>query len=309
MYRMLAIDAAWANALSAQAPLTVESRFRHAINIARVDTTDSDLLWIASREVEKAPGALVLDIDDTPPFIKAGDAMRLQRDGDDAVLLHETAGSRIEVCRFDSLAPAAERNSCKMGPVRPVRTLDRAFLLAREAWLTSAPCISPYALHGARKDPYGSKLSDALRTGSRTLCRALCERSDKNVAEAAARLIGLGPGLTPSGDDFIVGAFCIRQACTPIADGKGVFRSDGTLRALTTLAESTTSVSRMYLHAALRREFAPHVSGAVRSLLEEDERFVAESMEKLLRFGASSGFDVLTGMVWYLAEKTGYGIR
>src|SRR2546428_16400 len=63
------------------------------------------------------------------------------------------------------------------------------------AWLLGVPLAFPLDGAGARAD---------------TLARACAADDPARSAEAATALLGLGPGLTPAGDDFTGGAFFAR---------------------------------------------------------------------------------------------------
>ncbi|MNJ65350.1 hypothetical protein D3C77_613590 [compost metagenome] len=56
---------------------------------------------------------------------------------------------------------------------------------------------------------FDKEVSRLLAEQSRLLLHALSEGSMKRAVQEATRLIGLGFGLTPSGDDFLVGLFAV----------------------------------------------------------------------------------------------------
>lgn len=116
-----------------------------------------------------------------------------------------------------------------------------------------------------------------------------------DVAEcrrAAIALLGLGPGLTPSGDDVLVGWAAALWAST-----SEVRRLAHEVRAalLAAAAERTTALSQAFLSAAL--------AGAIAEPLR---RFVRRpdpvSLDGLLQVGATSGADSLAG--YLLARRS-----
>ncbi|MDP9429386.1 MAG: DUF2877 domain-containing protein, partial [Actinomycetota bacterium] len=115
---------------------------------------------------------------------------------------------------------------------------------------------------------------------------------------AAARLIGLGPGLTPAGDDVMAGTMAgLVLLGHPAAD-----RFAATISALA--ASRTTELSRALLrHAAAGRvsvEYAAVLHGLV------GERPLAPAIAGLLGTGATSGRAVALGLCTAidLAERT-----
>ena len=116
------------------------------------------------------------------------------------------------------------------------------------------------------------------------LSRALAGTSPARVADAARALVGLGPGLTPAGDDVVCGALVALAAVC--ADGPR-----GRLAAAADLyADATTSLSAALLRGAACGDAVPQLSRLLRSLAgpgtDED---VAAAAAELARVGASSG--------------------
>lgn len=105
-------------------------------------------------------------------------------------------------------------------------------------------------------------------------------------------LLGLGPGLTPSGDDFIVGALVALHLL-----GCGELR-DALWRSLRALApESTNEISGAHLSAAARG-FA---SAALHDILNDVLAGNADRLDARIRaidaIGHTSGWDALAGAV------------
>jgi hypothetical protein len=118
------------------------------------------------------------------------------------------------------------------------------------------------------------------------------------VAEATAGVAGLGPGLTPSGDDLLTG---ILHAVTVWPDLAR--RADWTAARrvmIDTARPRTTRISTAYLEAAARGLATEPWHALVRALAAQPP--VVESLRAavldLLRFGETSGADGLTGFCW-----------
>lgn len=105
---------------------------------------------------------------------------------------------------------------------------------------------------------------------------------------AAARMVGLGRGLTPSGDDFLCGFFAV-------ADAMGDTRFEAVREAVLASLGRTTAVSAAYLRHALTGGYFTVYDRAVRALCA-DEPF-ALHCDFVLALGASSGTDTLLGAV------------
>lgn len=113
----------------------------------------------------------------------------------------------------------------------------------------------------------------------------------EDCAEALWGIVGAGPGLTPSGDDFICGfLFALHNAGTPAAED--MFAR--VARILSSRALPTTEVSAQMLRASLDGESA----AVFRELLEAfcGSRDMRDVMPKVRRVGHSSGMDFAVGM-------------
>ena len=156
----------------------------------------------------------------------------------------------------------------------------------RKVWAGCIACTSGHGrdatgAHRARRALRASKswLRDALETD---------RVSTSASSEAIAGLIGLGPGLTPSGDDFLVGALALLDA---LAESKA---HAALARAIADTPRGLTSpLSDCFLRAAAAghrgrasplRRFGGHV-GSARQGGRRDPRI-----------GHSSGWDMLAGI-------------
>ena len=112
---------------------------------------------------------------------------------------------------------------------------------------------------------------------------------------AANALIGLGPGLTPAGDDFVGGALIALRA-----SGKAGLADRVAAWALP-LAESRTSrISRTHLACAAAGEGHEALHGLLAALNDGDAP-ISRAMAALERIGHSSGRDSAAGALLCLA--------
>jgi hypothetical protein len=103
------------------------------------------------------------------------------------------------------------------------------------------------------------------------------------------RLIGAGPGSTPAGDDVVAGVLAGLHAT-----GRAAAASALGAR-VRPLLHRTTSASAHYLAAAADGRFAERVHVLVAGL--HDARAAARAARAALGFGATSGADLLAGLV------------
>jgi hypothetical protein len=126
--------------------------------------------------------------------------------------------------------------------------------------------------------------------GQRQIGRGIRGRDTRAFLAGAAALIGLGEGLTPAGDDCLVGALAVLSRFAPawLAE-QPVIRT-----AITAASEAgTTTVAREFLLHALDGSFSEPVVHLMHA------RSAAEALEyatRLAGMGGSSGADTLRGI-------------
>lgn len=126
-----------------------------------------------------------------------------------------------------------------------------------------------------------------------------------NLLDGVRNLRGCGPGLTPSGDDFIAGLLfglhllqkCRGRDFQPLADV--VFRA----------AHSANIFSNTFLELARRGLFFGRLKELIQALLAGSETSLRRATERLLAVGASSGADLATGFFMTLQSQTGLAVR
>jgi len=139
--------------------------------------------------------------------------------------------------------------------------------------------------------PWVEKIRHAIRSGNW-----------RQWASAAQHLAGLGPGLTPSGDDLLCGMLAglrfHRESC---GEGPGQGLLDGLARAV---AGETTPFCAQMIKAAGRGLVSGHQANWLKALYRGDFSSLEKWTKRLLAFGHSSGSDLLCGMFIALESVT-----
>lgn len=128
----------------------------------------------------------------------------------------------------------------------------------------------------------------------RDACRRL---DDRGAAEHAERLIGWGEGLTPAGDDFLIGVCAGLDA---LIDGDAARQAcrDSIGAAMCTASGRTTTISAHYLRLAAGGHYQERLLDARDALLcdaSPQRRDVA--LRTACTVGASSGTDSVAGLL------------
>jgi hypothetical protein len=106
--------------------------------------------------------------------------------------------------------------------------------------------------------------------------------------------LGRGPGLTPSGDDVIVGSIATLVSTAAFATGRLASLRGSLGRAA---AERTTDVSAEYLHYACRGMVAGPLHQLLTALHRGDSPATIEAVNRLRNFGHTSGIDSALGVI------------
>ena len=244
------------------------------------------------------------------------------------VLIEASRAHAMVIARMvDGASVAVAEATVAVGPVRfsladakawePVRVANGAATLARErtrlalaaatlprsglAPLAKAAFLdraalgrlrSPDPLLDAALPPFAALadwIGDALALG--------LDQPLAPVPAAVATLVGLGPGLTPSGDDLIGGALILlREAGRPdIAAALAGF--------VLPLAErSTGAISLAHLGAAAAGEATAALHDFLTVLAHGSDEALAAALAEVGRVGHSSGLDALAGIACVLAR-------
>lgn len=109
---------------------------------------------------------------------------------------------------------------------------------------------------------------------------------------APVDLLGLGPGLTPSGDDILGGALIALRAA-----GRADAAQDLDWQIAGEAAGATTPLSCAFLRAAAEGLGCAPLHGAIAALLKNDGAALADHVAALGRIGHTSGWDALAGVV------------
>jgi hypothetical protein len=139
-----------------------------------------------------------------------------------------------------------------------------------------------------------------------TLINSARRLDPDTAAPALTALIGLGAGLTPSGDDLLVG-FLAGLWCSVGEDAERLAFLAKLGEAVIALSTRTNDISRTYLLHAARGKVSSRLLALAEALSrgEESARLLAAA-EAAMQTGHTSGMDAVTGL---LAGMTAWDTR
>jgi Protein of unknown function (DUF2877) len=215
---------------------------------------------------------------------------------------HLTVGGPVG-CRADVLRMA--QLSIDLGTAKPWRAdlaaagVDLSVPQVARAWRTARRVLAQR--RPREGDAQATLLSRTVDRRGLCLARATRHLRVHEAARAVESLIGCGPGLTPSGDDLIVGFLAGLWSTAGDDPGQRAFRS-ALCAAVVAAARATSDISRAYLTHAARGRFAEPLATLATLIGDgatdgEIERLTAAA----LRVGHSSGGDGVLGLLLGLA--------
>ena len=131
------------------------------------------------------------------------------------------------------------------------------------------------------------RTAQLARKAAAHLAEAVGRReSNEELAEAVAQLAGLGSGLTPAGDDYLLGTMAALWLTG---------HADPVPQIAETAIPKTNALSAAFLKAAAKGEFMEPWHTLAQAWVMEDRQAITEAIEWIADFGASSGVDALAG--------------
>jgi Protein of unknown function (DUF2877) len=129
---------------------------------------------------------------------------------------------------------------------------------------------------------------------ARALARACARDDPAGAATAALSLLGVGNGLTPSGDDFVGAALFVRAQLALLVDPPAWRRAADTVVAAAPACTHPISVA-LLADLAAGRSWAP-LHDLVAALATRHSGRAAEAARALVGLGHTSGWDLFAGL-------------
>lgn len=246
-------------------PVAVHSVFHRTVNLLH----GTNLLTVAEGSLDDAPASLRVG----SPFW-AGLAPGITG----------TIGDRE--LRFAGVRAVTSNDTSWWAPVRATFTAQARERLPRT--LVELDTVRETPSDPAPTSRFDAAVKATLANRVDALAHALANRDHHGVAAAASRLVGLGRGLTPSGDDVLTG--CQLVASTP-GSGLAWIRAD---LDVTDAATRTTAVSAAMLRQAAQGRFRAVLLDLSNAIALG--RNVSTTAARVRAIGSSSGVDLLSGV-------------
>ncbi|MCW2912313.1 MAG: hypothetical protein JWN52_381 [Actinomycetia bacterium] len=172
-------------------------------------------------------------------------------------------------------------------------------------WWDPSPVLGPvpharlaHAAMALETAARGGVFGLAGHPGPRRLADRCAAGDLAHAVDAAERIVGLGPGLTPSGDDVLAGLLIsLRLLGGAVHGGEtAIWLADWIGAAVTADADTrTTALAATLLHCAARGQAGAEVAAVLRALAGQEH--LAPAVRRLLGAGHTSGADLIWGVL------------
>ena len=144
------------------------------------------------------------------------------------------------------------------------------------------------------KSPYDKEVNRILHERIASLKLAFMEEEEKGILESSMSLIGLGPGLTPSGDDVLLGILSVLNLKNHRYEKfRPLFE-----KVIQSAYEETNILSYYGLRRANDGFIRQDITDFTVAMIEKEN--IEQELEKILQIGHSSGQDITYGIMTLL---------
>ena len=213
------------------------------------------------------------------------------------------AAARGGILRFDCSPLIVDLRGARVWKCRMAElNMDLELTIAQKAWSTAWRLLNQgQRLKRAEiiaddlfQSKAGSALSQRISQPITHLIVSARKLDIQGSVQAAEKMIGLGPGVTPSGDDILIGFLAGLWSLAGRNPAQISFvQSFG--KALLQIARQTNEISRTYLYHATQGQFSSSLLKLLEAIATGTD--LDRAIQTAMRVGHSSGMDSVTGLL------------
>ncbi len=281
---------------------SVQSVFPRAANLL----FGSRLLTLHARDTPCAPNGLVLPLragQGPLADLQTGMAVIIER----GTIYVPTPSLRLSTQNSQPWNPHPHLEPGACPPERLERNLARlTTLMAEKAPTDGLAALASLSIDATSDAPAfpdapasadESFLLHTARPAAALLLEGVMHQHHQAVRQGASALSGLGPGLTPSGDDLLIGFMAATSVLNaPLGLGNDFYQRLH-MELLTIARGRTNKLSLTWMEYARQGEVAEHVGRLFHTLVGDNARLLEEAALTVLKSGATSGGDLLAGII------------
>lgn len=262
---------------------TVHSIFERTINLTCSE--NGELYTIGNRQLDNAPNTLVIDVQG---FSEMGLSVNdlVTSSVTKLVIGTDLRISTLQATKWEGVLPSYPCD------------IDGVEVLRRNVAFTKN-YVDVYGKTGGMKmssqpaSPFEKEMSRMLIQRAGMLSDDLANNRIESAIQHAISMIGLGPGLTPSGDDFLVG-LCSVYKMQNISCYLSCPFFEGIVHASQTL---TNEISAITLKKAASGQVRESLNDLLICMVAGSVEELVPALNKIIGIGSSSGTDILLGIL------------
>lgn len=245
----------------------LHSRFNHAINWVN---TNGEMVTFLTRDLPNAPNTLLIDED----YFSHWDL------SDSSIFMKNAEGYFIDQ---QNISNTSEIEIWSMN-IAEIHNIDPEVLTVMNEFLDES-CEAMIGIE--------AKIYEKLDENYQNLIDVCHDNLAEKITLAAKQSIGLGLGLTPSGDDRLVGFLlgCYMQS------EKNQVMINALKLAIETSADLTNEISYAMLNAAREGRFNDWLLQLAEVISQNNLAVLPLAMERVFGIGSRSGGDMLKGLI------------
>lgn len=258
--------------------------FERVLNLVN---QEGNVLALASNRIGAGPFSLVLEPGDFPKDVEVGASLLVFENGfwlDDWLIDSEQAMIWDPTPNW----PAVRENS--EWTARAAKQIRELLIQHAEADSLARLVVDPIA-----NSPLPARIIQAAEQHIPRLFTGIRQRDIESISKASKGLAGVGPGLTPAGDDILLGAMHGIWTIHPQVDALEL--SNAIAR---TASPRTHALSAAWLEAGAAGEAGESWHALVDAIAVQDDTALRNSIMHILPTGHTSGSDALGGFLGVL---------
>ncbi|WP_391117613.1 DUF2877 domain-containing protein [Psychrobacillus sp. L3] len=258
----------------------VHSTFKRTLNIQCLE--DGELYTIACNEIDNGPNTLIIDLASFEDMnINAYDEVY----SDNNII---SIGNKMSITidrtkSWESILPTYPTNTDVLK--KNIKIMKQYIEIHGKSGGIKSKSVN--------ESPFEQEMSKMIQERKGLLTDELVKKQLHHAVPHAVSLLGLGPGLTPSGDDFLVGLFTSFHLKNSSFVNYQWFFEEIERAART----ATNEISYIAIKKASVGKIRESIIVLVNALLEENEEQLILSLKKVLNIGSSSGTDIALGIL------------
>lgn len=268
--------------------ITIHSVFSRTINLS----IENQLYTIASNQLDNAPATMRIDICHFEDY---------QLQPNDRITVNDfnmNVANRLMIdlktaIPWESKLPSYPQCAT---PLTENLTFAKAWIIAqgKAEWLRET---------NQHQTPFYQEMGRMLRERTTNLMNGFISADVTTNVERAMSLVGLGQGLTPSGDDFLVGVLLALATRNQHALPHNEWAEQVVRKA----KEKTNVISYSALKYAAMGETRESINLLLQSLFAGNQEQVKRQLGEVMKIGSSSGTEITWGIIngLLLFEKIG----